>query len=124
MYNAQTKQIANFPQYSISEDGTVYGPMGERKVNLTGGCPNVSLYNKETGKSVTCQIARLVAEAFIPCSDFTKHTPHHKDKNPLNNKVSNLEWVNKDEYRKQIAGKAIAIRWEKYALAQSRLADD
>ena len=39
---------------------------------------------------------RLVAEAFIPNID-NKPEVNHKDRNPANNAVSNLEWVTKQE---------------------------
>lgn len=43
------------------------------------------------GKSKTLKVHRLVAEAFIPNPNGYK-TINHKDENPENNSVSNLEW--------------------------------
>ena len=41
-------------------------------------------------------VARLVASAWIPCDD-PNLTVNHKDGNPLNNKIDNLEWVTLEE---------------------------
>ena len=50
----------------------------------------VSLW--KNGKSKTYSVHRLVAEAFILNPDNLPQV-NHKDENPLNNVVSNLEWV-------------------------------
>ena len=43
------------------------------------------------GKRVLCSVHRLVASAFIPNVDNFPEV-NHKDENPLNNCVENLEW--------------------------------
>lgn len=42
-------------------------------------------------------VHRLVAQAFIPNTDETADTVHHKDRNRQNNKVSNLQWLSRSE---------------------------
>ena len=49
-------------------------------------------------------VHRVVAQAFLPCSDPKKIEVHHKDCNKLNNCVENLEWATVSENR---------IDWEK-----------
>lgn len=39
----------------------------------------------------------LVAEAFIENPNHYKHV-HHKDRNQQNNRIENLEWINRDEH--------------------------
>lgn len=46
------------------------------------------------GKHRSCQIHRLVAEAFLPNPEQLKEV-NHKDENPSNNHVDNLEWCTK-----------------------------
>lgn len=46
------------------------------------------------GKHKSCQIHRLVAEAFLPNPERLKEV-NHKDENPSNNHVDNLEWCTK-----------------------------
>lgn len=63
----------------------VYGANGYHMVNL--------LVN---GKSITCKVYRLVANAFIPNPD-NKPQVNHKDGNKDNNCDWNLEWVTSKE---------------------------
>lgn len=43
------------------------------------------------------KIHQLVAQAFIP-NPLNYDNVHHKDHNPLNNMVENLEWMNSNEH--------------------------
>ena len=43
------------------------------------------------GVNKSCSVHRLVASAFIP-NPFQYEQINHKDENPLNNRVDNLEW--------------------------------
>lgn len=51
------------------------------------------------GEKKSKKVHRLVAESFIPLSKG-KPLINHKDGNPLNNKVENLEWCNQSENMK------------------------
>ena len=51
----------------------------------------VSLW--KNNKQKTYKVHRLVAEAFIP-NPYNLPQVNHKDENPLNNNVNNLEWCN------------------------------
>ena len=46
------------------------------------------------GKVKNCRINRLVAQAFIPNPDSLPEV-NHKDENPKNNNVENLEWCSR-----------------------------
>jgi hypothetical protein len=50
-------------------------------------------------KIVKRYIHRMVAESFLS-NEFDKKEVNHKDGNPLNNHVDNLEWVTKNENMK------------------------
>lgn len=90
--------IKGFEGYFVDELGTVYSckknagynkptPLHQRTDK--DGYKEVGLYRK--GKRYFRRVHRLVAETFIPNPN---HLPqiNHKDGNPSNNKVDNLEW--------------------------------
>lgn len=92
--------------YKISNKGNVlslYGWNGksyyQREKILVGGISTtgyrtVWLSNGNEGKRV--KVHRLVASAFIPKVEG-KNVVNHKDGNPLNNNVENLEWCTQQE---------------------------
>lgn len=67
----------------------------------SGGYLNVMLSN-DTEKRVW-RIHRLVAMAFIPNPDNLPEV-NHKDGNPLNNHVDNLEWCTRSQNMKHLYG--------------------
>ena len=81
------KPIADFPNYEVSSFGNVKNVKTGRilKAVNCGGYYTVVLSNKIT-KSQT--VHRLVALAFLD-NDENKPQVNHKDKNSLNNKLSN-----------------------------------
>lgn len=60
---------------------------------------------KDNGKMVGQYVHRLVAKTFIP-NPYNKPLINHKDSNPLNNHVDNLEWCTQREnmYHAEIYG--------------------
>lgn len=84
-------------KYEVSSEGKVrilktgrilkpfYNTKGYARVDLT------SAYNDKT-KRTRKLVHRLVAQAFIPNNDQCKTLINHKDENPRNNSVANLEW--------------------------------
>jgi hypothetical protein len=90
------KIIDEFPNYSISNLGRIKNTNTNLilKPCLKSGYFNVSLTNNKFKKN--CKIHRLVAFAFIPNPE-NKSDVNHKDKNKLNNNLSNLEWMTRKE---------------------------
>lgn len=89
------KLIKGFENYAITTDGCVINiKKGISKTptsNKMGrGYLYVDLYNN--GKHKRFFVHRLVAEAFIE-NPNNKPFVNHKDGNPKNNNVENLEWV-------------------------------
>lgn len=84
-------------KYEVSSEGKVrnlktgrilkpsYNTFGYAMVDLTGAS------NDKTKKTYKL-VHRLVAQAFIPNNDQSKTVINHKDENPRNNSVANLEW--------------------------------
>lgn len=50
-----------------------------------------------TKKMTKCWVYRLVLESFVGPPPSSKHEANHIDGNPLNNHVTNLEWVTRRE---------------------------
>lgn len=89
--------------YKVSSHGRVWSVKRRKETsgNIVGGYMltnrldnrgrlSNSLTTKD-GKRITAITARLVAQAFIPNPDNLPQV-NHKDENPLNNHVDNLEW--------------------------------
>ena len=78
--------------YKVSNLGNVYSIKSKRLLKLgtdSKGRKNVVLYNN--GNAYNVRVHRLVAKAFIP-NPSSLPMINHKDENPSNNIVSNLEW--------------------------------
>lgn len=97
------KKIDNF--YSVSDTGLVKAneriietKTGKRKYQEGILKPDINPNDKHlrvtlsyAGKTKRFMVHRLVAEAFIP-NNNNYSVINHKDENPLNNCVDNLEW--------------------------------
>ena len=91
------KSINNFSKYLISDTGNVYstnynhtGKEQKLKPGCIGNYLGVVLIGDD-GKKHSLLVHRLVATAFIP-NPFNLPQINHKDCNPHNNCVENLEW--------------------------------
>lgn len=87
------KDVDGFPGYKIGKDGTILSNKRRKGYINTfigsSGYKFATLYNN--GKRKTIALHRLLADAFIPNPDNLPMI-NHKDENPLNNDLSNLEW--------------------------------
>lgn len=85
-----------YENYIVSSDGEVFNTKTNRKLknslSKSNGYYKVSLSVKGYGSKVI-EVHRLVAEAFIPRNQSLKLVVDHIDDNPLNNEVSNLQWI-------------------------------
>ena len=90
MFAEEWKDILDYENYEVSNLGNVRNKKTGRilKSYNKGGYAVVGL-SKITGKIFP--VHRLVCQAFIPNPE-NKPQVNHKDKNGLNNNVSNIEW--------------------------------
>lgn len=89
------KEIPGTLGFKTSEDGIVYGPDGEVRVQYVNGdgyrTASVKLLD---GRWQTFGVHRLVALAYLPTDkDVAQLTVNHIDHDISNNDVDNLEWV-------------------------------
>jgi hypothetical protein len=99
------KRIEGYDKYEVSSLGNVRNSKTGRilKQVKRGGYCSVGL-SDVTIKSKSPSVHQLVAKAFIPNLE-NKLQVNHKDKNGLNNKISNLEWsTNKENSIHRSAG--------------------
>jgi hypothetical protein len=92
------KSVPDFPAYTVSNFGNVRTTHKNRDALLVlkdrGEYKVVRLCNK--GVEKTCQVHRLVAEAFIPPVEGKIYIDHI-NRNKHDNNVTNLRWVNRSE---------------------------
>lgn len=93
------KTIKEFPNYLIGNNGEVYSRCALKPKRPTSngsgkGYLYVDLYKYNTRKRF--YVHRLVAEYFLQNKD-NKPYINHKDGNPRNNNVENLEWCTPKE---------------------------
>ena len=88
--------IMGHPTYSVSQFGRVSNNKKEKVLKM---CVNSSGYKKVVLNGKNKYVHRLVAEALIPNPDNLPEV-NHKDGNKWNNRVENLEWVDKSENAK------------------------
>lgn len=83
--------LDNYPYDKISPDGRVFSTWGKRikKQQDRSGYKFVSVTSE--GRETKMAVHRLVATAYIPNPE-NHPMVNHKDGNPSNNNVSNLEW--------------------------------
>lgn len=94
--NEEWRPIEGYPNYEVSNMGRVkslnYNHTKKEKLLKQGitnrGYYRIQIYNNQI---VKCSVHRLVATAFIPNPDNLPCV-NHRDENPQNNSVENLEW--------------------------------
>ena len=83
--------------YAITEDGRVWSYITKRylkQMNDKDGYLQVNLYKNR--QCNTKKVHRLVADAYLDNPE-NKPQVNHKDENPKNNNVNNLEWATNEE---------------------------
>ena len=92
------KQIPDFPKYQASNFGRIRHNRTKRirmidieKLRMLKIRPQISIRNAQ-GKSLRF-LSRMVLSAFDPIRNMDELQTNHKDGDPYNNHIDNLEWV-------------------------------
>jgi hypothetical protein len=90
------RTIQEFPNYDVSNLGNIKNNKSGKMLKpcVKSGYYHVGLVNDKNKK--TCKVHRLLAIAFIENPE-KKSEVNHKDKNKLNNNLTNLEWMTRRE---------------------------
>jgi hypothetical protein len=90
------KPITDFSNYEVSTFGNIRNIITNKmlKIGVKDGYANIALTHNKNKQ--TFKVHRLVALAFIENPE-NKSDVNHKDKNKLNNHISNLEWLSRKE---------------------------
>ena len=94
------RKLREYPMYRIYNTGKIYSEYYKKFIHQhddNSGYLQVTLRGIHGRKTVKTHI--LVAKAFIP-NPYNLPEVNHKDCNKYNNKVTNLEWINKHDNMK------------------------
>lgn len=92
------KTIPDYNDYQVSNLGRVKSLKNKKeRILIPQDCNSYDKHQKVTlsknGKSKKFFVHRLVMITFNPVDNMNKLQVNHKDGNPLNNRLDNLEWV-------------------------------
>tara|TARA_R110000868_G_scaffold54175_1_gene169627 strand:- start:44 stop:556 length:513 start_codon:yes stop_codon:yes gene_type:complete len=90
------KQIKDYPNYSITEDGVIFSNITNKVLTPFNSNGYLRIGLSKDNKRKKFLVHRLIAEAFIP-NDKNNLLINHKDGNKMNNHISNLEWCTYSE---------------------------
>ena len=120
------KSIPDFPGYEISNTGRVFSFKKSKvgsELSLTSdkdGYQRVDLY--VDGKRFNQKVHRLVMLAFGPIPEEGRDLVRHKDNNPLNNHITNLQWGTQKENHEDRKGHGTYWYGEKHPRAKTNSA--
>lgn len=84
--------VPDFPDYLVDETGKIWSNKTHKYLKPAythGGYASVELFNGKGSRRLL--IHRIVAKCFLPNPSKLPQV-NHKDENPKNNRVDNLEW--------------------------------
>ena len=89
------KALDTNPEYEVSDTGIVRKTHIQKQYKDRDGYKKVTI----TAKGITLHpsVHRLVLHTFSPCENEEQLEVHHKDGNPENNCLDNLQWVTHEE---------------------------
>lgn len=102
------KGLENFVDYGVDPDGNVWSYKNNKIKKLSPGWAKrkgnyffVRLSDNQ-GNKKNFYVHRLVAMAFLPCSDFSLEV-NHINRNQCDNRIENLEWISRKKNLEHIS---------------------
>lgn len=90
-------------EYEVDSFGNVYSVKSGERFEMSKVDDGKYVNLCKNGAMTKCKVAYLVARAFLPNSEMRPFVVH-KDGNPSNNNVDNLEWSEEQEKRRPRKG--------------------
>lgn len=96
----EMKPIPDYPNYAVTKDGRVWSYNRNKFIKLRVSKENSVIVNLSfEGMRFRRNVARLV---FIAFKGYEPEIVRHKDNNPTNNCLKNLEGISKEEHLKRL----------------------
>lgn len=93
------RDVQGWP-YQVSDEGHVYSE--RRQIILSPYWNQTRTYRvvdlRKDGERRQAYVHRLILESFYPEQDTKETEAHHQNSDSTDNRISNLEWIEKDEH--------------------------
>ena len=94
------KQIKDYPGYEVSDQGRIKSFKQNKNGKVLNGIIRKGYLQvdfRKDGITHSEGVHRIVLSTFSPVENMEAYTVNHKDGNPLNNRLENLEWMTLSE---------------------------
>lgn len=94
------KQVKEYPGYEVSDQGRIKSFKQNKNGKILNGVVRKGYLQvdfRKDGVTHSEGVHRIVLSTFSPRENMDQYTVNHKDGNPLNNKLDNLEWMTLSE---------------------------
>ena len=104
---SDVEELKDFQDYAVDTEGNVWSFKNNKMRKLSPGWKKKGygyktvLLTDKSGRKKNFLVHRLVAISFIPTTDITLEV-NHKNRNSSDNRLENLEWVNRSENMKHL----------------------
>lgn len=119
---SDVEELKDFQDYAVDTEGNVWSFKNNKMRKLSPGWKKKGygyrtvLLTDKSGRKKNFLVHRLVAISFIPTVDITLEV-NHKNRNSSDNRLENLEWVNRSENMKHL-GETSGFTIDEFILAK------
>ena len=104
---SDVEELKDFKDYAVDTEGNVWSFKNNKMRKLSPGWKKKGygyrsvLLTDKSGRKKNFLVHRLIAISFIPTTDVSLEV-NHKNRNSSDNRLENLEWVNRNENMKHL----------------------